>query len=228
MEGAPLSPKYQVATAPGGVVAGRPTTDVVVREYGALVERMAVDLSTGLVLRRELFDDAGRRVRLVEVERLVLGQSTTVPSTPAHKTRRESTRRLKAEAVSAPFDAPTRLDGDYLQVGAFRRGDVVHVLYSDGLHALSVFAQAGKLSTGALPAGGNRTLIGKGKGWRYAWPGGDVLTWQAGGVVFTAVGDAPVADVLAAAASMPWGRRPGLTDRIRRTCRALVETVTGG
>jgi hypothetical protein len=131
-------------------------------------------------------------------------------------------------AVPAPFRAPAWLDGEYRRVGAFVRGHVVHVLYSDGLHALSLFAQAGRLKSGDLPKGGERVRIGRGGAVRWSWPGGDVVTWEAGGLVYTAVGDAPLEDVALAAASMPSARRLPLADRLRRTCRGVIEALTGG
>jgi hypothetical protein len=119
------------------------------------------------------------------------------------------------------------LAGDYRRIGVYRRGHTVHLLYGDGLHAISVFAEAGQLAEGDLPAGADRVRVGNTSGSHYAWPGGDVLTWEAGGLVYTAVGDAPERDLLAAAASLPGARALPALDRLRRRCRAVVETLFG-
>jgi negative regulator of sigma E activity len=233
-DNAPMAGKYEVAAGPGESAAGRPTVEIVIRERGVLIERMAVDEATGLVLRRRLYDGGGNVVRLVEVEDLRVGSTRTPTTTPSpDKTKdtpksKGTPRALADGRVPAPFAAPLRLDGEYQRVGAYQRGGTVHMLYSDGLHALSVFAQAGRLAQGDLPAGGERVAVGKGTGVRYSWPGGDVVMWESGGIVYTAVGDAPLADVTLAAASMPGGRRLPVDDRLRRACRRLVETVTGG
>ncbi|MDQ1439124.1 MAG: sigma-E factor negative regulatory protein RseB [Acidimicrobiaceae bacterium] len=210
----PVAAKYTVTTAPGQPVADRPTIDVEVREQGVLAERIALDAETGVVLRRELYDVSGGVVRMALVERVRM--THTPAPTPAHRT------------AGGLVAAPSKLDGDYLRVGVYRRGRVVHMLFSDGLHALSVFAQAGALAASDLPGGGRLVRLGSKTGYHYDWPGGDVLLWESGGVVYTAVGDAPVEDVKAAAASMPQRSRLSIGERVRRRCRALAEAVTGG
>jgi hypothetical protein len=101
-------------------------------------------------------------------------------------------------------------------------------VYSDGLHGLSVFAQSGQLMRDRLPSGGDRVSVGGRPGNHYRWPGGDVVTWQNKGVVYTAVGDASLGDVLAAAASLPGARPLPFAGRLRHACRSVVETLTGG
>lgn len=122
---------------------------------------------------------------------------------------------------------PTRLEGDYQRVGVYRRGDVVHEFFSDGVHTLSVFAEAGDLNDGSLPANGRPVVVHDKIARHYNWRGADVLVWESGGVVYTAVGNAAVADVLAAAASMPDSEKLSVGERLRRGCRALVDAITG-
>jgi hypothetical protein len=119
------------------------------------------------------------------------------------------------------------LAGDYVRVAAEVRGHVLHVLYSDGLHALSVFAQVGRLTEGARPDGGERVAVGDRRASAYAWPGGDVLMWDGGGLVYTAVSDAPAGDVRAAAATLPGARSLPGAERVRRACRKVVEALLG-
>ena len=60
-----------------------------------------------------------------------------------------------------------------------------------------MFQQDGVLDPKALPAGGQRVRVGGTRATQYATPMGAVLVWQRDGVVFTALGDAPSADVVA-------------------------------
>ena len=158
----------------------------------------------------------------VQSERAVVPQVNQLAGTVAGA---QGGRAIKG--VHAPYDAPLWLEGDYQRVGAYRQGEVVHLAYSDGEHDLSVFAQAGKLDTGDMPKGGAAMSLDGRKALHYAKADRVVLTWESDGVVYTAVGDAPVEDLAAAAASLPGARRLGVMDRMRRSCRGLVETLTG-
>jgi hypothetical protein len=218
----PLADKYAITSTPGGYVAGRRTTAVEVREGGRLVERLALDMETGLILRRETYGPTGQVVRSVEVEQFQLSTNKRKQA-PA-----PAPRTMVAAGLPAPFRAPAALAGGYQRTGAYRRGGAVQLIYSDGLHSLSVFAQPGTLRAGKLPDGGQPVSVGGQPGIHYQWPGGDVVTWEGRGVVYTTVGDAPVEDVLAASASMPGARRLPFGGRLRHACRALVETLTGG
>jgi anti-sigma factor RsiW len=122
---------------------------------------------------------------------------------------------------------PLRLEGDYQRLGVYRRGDVVHEFFSDGVHTLSVFAEAGDLDDGSLPANGRAVVVHDKLARHFEWPGADVLVWESGGVVYTAVGNGPAEDVQAAAASMPASEKLSVGERLRRGCRALVDAITG-
>jgi hypothetical protein len=50
--------------------------------------------------------------------------------------------------------------------------------------------------------------------------------WQAGGAVFTAVGEAPIDDVLAAAETMPSAGQPSLVEKLRRMCGSLLDVFS--
>lgn len=120
---------------------------------------------------------------------------------------------------------PVTLPGDYRWVGTYRQGHAVHMVFTDGLHTLSVFAEVGDLSE---PEGGEPVDLGRWKGRHYALPRGDVLLWESQGVVYSVVADAPPPDVTAVAGSMPGPSHLGAAERLRRACRGLVEVVSGG
>lgn len=210
-----LAGKYTVVTAPGRMVASRDTVEVEVvdKRTGRVVEKAALDRETGVVVWREVYDSAGRVVRTVEAQ--WLRASAGPAPTP------------DVRSVGRLIPTPSKLDGDYQRVGVYKRGEVVHQLFSDGLHALSVFAEAGSLDEGGLPGNAASVHLGGHAAHHFDWPGGEVLVWESGGVVYTAVGDAPVDDVKAAAASMPAPRSLGVGERLKRGCRALADAVAG-
>ena len=113
-------------------------------------------------------------------------------------------------------------------MGIYRSGSVLQALYSDGVYDLSLFKQPGKLRSSDLPDAGDRIDLGDSTGWRYVWPGGQVLVWSDGGSVFTAVSDAPPEQVVDAVRSLP--RIPtgelSLLGKIRRACQALMEPLS--
>ncbi len=217
--------KYDIVRAPGPVVAGRPTHLLLLRAGGVLRERMAVDEATRLVLRREVMGPAGRPARVVTVERLEMGARPS-PRPPASQLDRP--RRLRAGAVAPPYRAPAALAGGYERVGSYQRPGMVQHLYSDGLRWLSLFLRPGALSDRVLPPGGEPIRVARAPGVRYVWAGGEVVTWEAGPVVRTLVGEAPFDEVLAAARSLPEPSPFSVLDRLRISCRRMAEAVSGG
>jgi len=146
--------------------------------------------------------------------------ASIVQSAPAALTSRSAVQ-------AQPIVDRTGFPG-YERVATYRKGQRVHVLYSDGDHALSVFAEPGDLAESKLPAGARTLKVPGHTLWHWNRPDGDIVLWQSDGVVFAAVGDAPIAQVLEAAASMPdEDRETSVPDRIRRGCRALAELLTG-
>lgn len=221
-----LEAKYDVERAAGPRVADRPTDLFTLRSGGVVRERLAIDTATGLVLRREVFGPAGRPVRIVTVLQLDTAPVPEAGDSPAGKAGRP--RTIRVDRLPSAYRAPEALPGGYHRVAAYRNDRVVHLLYTDGLHGLSLFSQPGTLRGGTLPPGGDIVAVGASSGIHYTWPGGDVVTWQVGSVVHTLVGDGTSADLLAAARSLPPPSRPSLLSRLRGTSRLVAEVVSGG
>jgi sigma-E factor negative regulatory protein RseB len=220
-----LASKYQVRSSNGPLVADRPTTLVDIHTAdGSSEERLFVDQGTGLLLRREQ-QEAGRTVRVVSFESIQIGPVAGLRTPSAQKDERP--HQLAPNALPAPYRAPQTLASGYQRVGVLRSHGVVQVVYSDGLHSLSVFEQTGQLDVGDLPRPAEAVAMGRAKALRYSWPGGDVVTWQSGSATFTVVGDGPEPDVLAAARSLPRARSLSSLQRFRSACRRLVEELTG-
>jgi sigma-E factor negative regulatory protein RseB len=140
----------------------------------------------------------------------------------------------QAEARRLQSPCPTALPGGFRLVDA-REGTpsaggtpsaAVHLTYSNGLSAMSVFFQDGRLPeagvTGMSPQdwGGLRVYVGKG------WPIRAV--WQGGGQVFTIISDASADEVAAASGVLPGDRAPsGVFDRIAAFVNGAAVLVPG-
>jgi hypothetical protein len=220
----PTTSKYVMTSEAGPRVAGRPTLLVDVRtRQGHTDERLYLDSATGLVLRREQLD-GGQPVRIVAFTAIAIGPGSGERTPAGHDNRPQS---MRPAGLAAPFRAPAQLAAGYLRVGVLRRNGVVQVVYNDGLHSLSVFEQGGALDDGHLPPSGEAVSVGKQQGIRYNWSGGQVITWQTGSATYTAVGDGPAGEVLAAAGSVPPARPLSARQWIRLTCRRMLEELTG-
>jgi anti-sigma factor RsiW len=222
----PATHKYAVhGLAEAAAVAGRPTVALEVRIGDRLRERMWLDRELGVVLKREQFDDRGALARRVEFTSFASVAGDPHYGRP-RRFRPEEPSPMGA-SVRAPFRAPAVLDGGYHRVGVYRRGELMHVVYGDGVYGLSVFEQPGHLDWDGLPPSGHVTAVAGHRARRYVWPGGQLVTWQAGGSAYTVVGDGPVTEVLAAAASLRPARSLSGAQRVRQTARELVETLSG-
>lgn len=219
--------KYR-STGPvdGPRVAGRTTKVMEVHEGGKLLERIYLDAQTNLLLARDQFDGSGELVRRLAFESLELDPSSPAP-TPPKSPELRAPEAVDPEALPSSAPAPEALADGYQRMGVYRNGPVLHVLYSDGLYDLSLFEQDGRLRRSDLPPSGQRVDLGEATGWRYPWPGGQLVVWSSGGKVFTAVSDAPADQVVAAVRSLPRvpERELSLLGKIRRACQALMEPL---
>ena len=216
--------KYQTtAPAAGPLVAGRPTSVVEVHHQGRLLERIYLDTQTDLLLERDQYDPSGAVVRTLAFQSITVGPPGEPPVEPGSP----SDHAPRAVAPGSSAAAPRMLSEGYERMGVYKSGSVLHVLYSDGVYDLSLFQQPGRLRRSDLPGSGERVRVGGATGWRYPWPGGQLVMWSAGGRVFTAVSDAPPEQVVAAVNSLPRmaSRELSLFGKIRRAAQALMEPL---
>jgi hypothetical protein len=142
------------------------------REDATVAERWWVHPKTGVLYRRELFDRSGELVGLATLLDMRWGRPG-----PSEPVAAEAETGSQVETIEAP-DAPRRLDGSYELWRAYgievdgRPSE--QWVYSDGLHALSVFRTEGNL---AVPASfsdagleGLSVFVGPGPG-TWAWQG---------------------------------------------------------
>ncbi len=205
-----LAGKYHTTETNGPIIAGRPTTLLQISSGAGSTETLALDQATGLVLSRAELDDHGSVVRSMVFDDLSL-RLTHAPGTPVGSSTGPTTRAAPAR-LPAVYSAPSRLAGGYQQIQAEPASDGLRVVYSDGVHGLSIFEQPGHLSASTRS---------------YSWAGGEVVTWQSGPTVFTAVGDGPSADVRNAARSVPQPHQLSLLGHLRSLSREVVDTLSG-
>lgn len=223
----PADRKYQLVNGPATTVADRPANVVEVRQGGAVLERLALDQATGLLLRREQYEEGAAGTagtppaapsRTIEFETITFGSGVAAPDAP------RTVVNVAPKVVTAPKAAQV-LDGGYQRVGTYKRSGVTQALYSDGLYDLSVFQQEGRLDRSHLPSGAAIDLSNS-RGVGYAWAGGHVVVWATSGIVYTAVSDAPLDQVLAAARSLPLATGSvSLIRRLRQVCRSLLRPL---
>lgn len=219
-----LQANYDVSLASPQTCVGRPAQVVDIRRRGSessLAGRFWVDGATGLVLRREVFDAAGRTVRasafvtvdtdavpsLAEDAPTASGQPTGEPVSAAELDR------LRA----AGWAAPARLGSDLALYDArstgSSRSQMLHLSYSDGLSTVSLFEQPGRLNPTSL-RGWQLQRIGPTEVYvRDSLP--QRVAWSGDGTVYTLVADAPAQTVAAVVAALPSGEPPrGVRSRI--------------
>jgi negative regulator of sigma E activity len=221
----PSPVKYAATTTSGPTVAGRLTQLVELTVAGAVEERWFQDVTTGLLLRRDQLSSKGTVVRSVGFDRITIGQAKAAPA-PEHSVDLRP-KQASSTNPKKPYVAPASLPGGYQRVAMFRRSSTLHVVYSDGLHGLSMFEQPGRLDKGSIPAGGQAVTIGNHGGFQYVYAGGQVVVWQAAGATYTVVGDGAPEDVVAAARGVPVRKAQGPFDRVRRACGKVMQAVSG-
>ncbi len=199
------------AKRPGSAGAGQPDA-----------ARFWVDRDTGLMLRREVYDDRGRTTRAGAFISLVVrdpSDSSTdptdnadVPTDGAASVEQPWTASYDTAALTRMrqqgWTCPLTLPGPLTLVDARRSAaGIVHLSYSDGLAVVSVFEQRGDLDERGL-ADHRRTTIAEHRVWEQ--DGVPMrMVWTSGSTVFTVVADAPQRTVDQVVAALPHAPAPG-------------------
>lgn len=232
-----LEQHYELRVAADGRCAGRDAHVVEARRpgvsgAGAVAGRFWLDAETGLVLRRDVLDEQGRRMSSSAFLDLSVEPgpkpSPEQPASDGSDTgepldddeldalRRDGWPVLDAlPGGFALFDARVRThDGD-------RGRQVVHLAYSDGLSTTSLFAQRGALGARPPEGFGPREMAGS-TVWSRGGPPERVV-WGGGGRVWTLVSDAPAVAVTDAVAALPHQDPPkdGFLARLVRGAQRL-------
>lgn len=222
-----LLEKYEI-TAAG--IRELPTGDawllvVTERDSDTPREWLSVDVSTGLLVRRETLDDDGAAVRLVAFETLRTAGRIAGLAAPTIESTEPTP--LPSPASWNGIDI-AELPGRFRLIGVTRHDKAsmpaMTMVFSDGLYQLSVSPIAGALDGGHLQGA---VLEGWGDLHLYRWPGAEPqrLVWSGDGHTFTAITDAPLDAVLPALGSFPNDPAAGTMSRMRRGLERVVDTL---
>jgi len=211
-----LSRGYDLVVAGPGRWAGRPAQVVEARRAdGSVAGRVWLDRDSGLALRREVFDGAGRPVLATAfTDVTVAGRGPAPAAAPA------AGAAGLTQARSAGWAAPEVLPGGFARVSAappHHVGPAVqHLAWSDGLSTVSVFSQPGALD-GPADRGFRPQTVGASTVW-VSHDGPERIVWNGAGQVFTLVSDAGHSDLLAVVEALPHDPDPdrGLRARLSR------------
>lgn len=234
-----LAASHDLRLAGEGRCAGRTTSVVEARRDGRVTGRFWVDRDSGLLLRREVYDPDGRRVRssaFVELD--VRGASpvargagvrdAVAAAEPVAEPVTEPVTATAAELRARGWEVPEGLPHGFrlfeAQLSTPRpQQHVLHLAYSDGLSTTSLFAQTGRLGTAPL-AGFERDEVDRRPVWvRHESP--ERVVWSGGGRVWTLVSDASADAVHDAVAALP--RDPAPRDDLRaRLARGLARLAS--
>ena len=209
-----LGEHYSLAVTGTAQVAGRLTDVVEVTRPGALATappaaRFWVDRVSGLMLRREIYDENGMTVRAGSFVSVALQESASSdsPDTPADGavetawTASYDTAALVRMRQQGWY-CPTSLPGALTLVDARRStSGIVHLSYSDGLSVVSVFEQRGDLDERGMSGHRRTTIAGHAVYQQDSVP--TRLVWTSGSRVFTVVADAPQRTVDLVVAALP-------------------------
>ncbi|MEZ5115161.1 MAG: hypothetical protein R2737_02730 [Candidatus Nanopelagicales bacterium] len=233
-----LAQRYGVRLGPPDVVLDR-VVDVVVarRGDGTDAARFWLDRRTGLVLRREVYDDAGGLVQAAAFTAIsyrapadrLAGVEETEPERPwTRMADPASVDALRMRGWLCPGALPRGLDLVDVRLGRVGDSDVLQMIYSDGLATVSLFEQRGRLDPDELGAMQPQQVAGTAV---WTQPGGAaLLVWQSGDAVMTLVADAPDDVVRGVVAALPGDPEPpgSFPDRVARGWQRLLQAVGWG
>ncbi|TDC87232.1 sigma-E factor regulatory protein RseB domain-containing protein [Actinomadura sp. 7K507] len=247
-----LTRNYSVVRAADSSVCGRHARVVEARRAdGTPAGRFWVDSETGLMLHRELIDARGGSVVVTGFSEISFTEPPPEPVVRQRPRRGlarfpdtgtgETADGNRGQGAALWSDELDRADLDGLREGGWpvpedlpgrltlhdaRRDDAggaVHLSYSDGLAAVSVFVQRGTLDEDALGgwqkiAKDDRTVFRRESLRHWAVSAGD-------GYVFTVLTDAPQSTAEAVAARLPRDAGDPFWPRLSRGARRLVSAA---
>lgn len=228
-----LASAYRLTGTTGGTVLGRPVALVQAwsrqnpgAEYPAA--SWWIDTATGLVIRQQVYDHAGRLVLAAHYTSLSIGaaDATAAPAdagaTRALSTPTEPTDLLNRPLTTASFTTASagalssqgwfchaELAGMQLvrlRADAPAEPGVLHMVYTDGLSTVSVFERRGRLADPPSASTWDPTL-----GAYRTDAMLNTATWQSGNAVFTVATDGPTALRDTVVAALPHDHAGGRT-----------------
>lgn len=179
---------YQVTAAGYGGVAGRSAKIIdITRPDGSPAARLWVDREACLLLRREVYGPDSVLTRVSGFLDVTVSPGWSAGHATAEAAKQPAEASIPSNGPDVPetlADGLTLYDVRTVTVGDHR---ATHLLYTDGLSAVSVFYQEGRLDTRRLDDFESRRLGGAPVHAKTGPPA--KVTWSADGYVFTVVGD---------------------------------------
>jgi sigma-E factor negative regulatory protein RseB len=226
-----LSSHYTLSLASPQTVAGRPVDVVVVTRPGSTTPaaRFWLDSQTGLVLRREVYDESGRITRASAFVEVTVGESdnyadawesskdTDQPTPWPDAINSTALQRMRERGWKCPDVLPPSLQLVDARRGGGHYDGIVHLSYSDGLASVSVFEQRGRLQASDLSGYRATTVNGRKVFLRDGVP--QRLVWASHGTVYTVVADASARTVGDVVGALP--RPTDDTGALHRLSRGL-------
>jgi negative regulator of sigma E activity len=194
-----LASSYRLAFAGQARVAGREAEVVVAATGGRERARVWLDTATGLPLRHEVLDASGRLRRMATFIDVVIdsasgsapdGPPAAVVASPAwpRVVSAMELDRMRDDGWTCPEQLTGGLHLVDARLGAAAGArPAVHLTYTDGLSAVSVFLQRGRLDAGGLPGFTAVRWVDRTVYLARNWP--MRVVWQDGPEVVTLVGD---------------------------------------
>lgn len=224
-----LAAKYEVRRAGEDLLDTGPAEVLALHERATGVRREVVyrDHVSGLLVRRATFDRAGAPVRVVAYTELEVVGPAPVRGRGGGRGAGPTAAEL-ARLRAAGFTVPEQLGAGYHLRSARLLSDAevvtAHLLYSDGIYALSVFEQPGRLAASAR-RGAAALPTTDGTVWR--WPGSEPrrIVWTGRGRTYTVLSDAPTDELLVAVTGLPIDPGPRILTRLGLGLERLTERL---
>jgi sigma-E factor negative regulatory protein RseB len=201
-----LMKAYDVSVVGSQLLDGRRVTVVSADRDGVAAARFWIDDETGLLLKREMYDD-GQLARVSSLTDLKTSHAGFMKHLPPELEAPPATRVSTHYAPTLNDDGwacPSALPDDFTLTFLHRlRGDrdVMHAAYSDGLSTVSVFEERGALDPDTLSAFEHVTSDGGSLWVREGLP--TVVVWQSDDTVYTLLTDAPTSTTAELVAALP-------------------------
>lgn len=213
-------------------IAGRSTAVIdALRPDGTVAARLWLDKENGLPLRREVYDESGRPVSASAFVDIALSHGDVAIADPA----RQGTPSWPAKAKhlgeaelddlrASGWTCPSELASGLALYEAKQVGSAVQLSYTDGVAAVSVFEQPGRLDSAAVDGFTAHEADG---GVYYRAPGPPTrFVWETSGYVVTVIADAPaMADAVLDAMPPEGDESSGLLARVGRGAQRLMSWV---
>jgi sigma-E factor negative regulatory protein RseB len=226
-----LSEAYDLDVIADQEFLGRPATVIGVGRDGVLVAELWIDRATGLILKRDLYEN-GRLVRSSETTGLQIVPDAFLLHLPPELDTPPTSAMPTSTAASwndEGWTCPGSMSGgDFSLTGLGHvdvSGDAVFAHYSDGLSNVSLFEQRGSLADTAL--GGFEQTSVEGAQVLVQYGLSTVAVWASDDTVYTLVTDAPPeqADALVSALPHTETADDGVWSRVGRGFSELAGAV---